>query len=338
MKRVVGRLLRLGQRHRLAGQAAQSPAVPVGEAQRHLDPPPALRPDGGGFRLQLLHDQVIEQRRVLQPAAVVMLEQVAHHRPAGGHVGLQPDEQRPLVRRPHRPLGQQPADLVGLPAVGLRQRLPNLLLPRPVVGDGEGHQMFQRHLLVGVGVEQRRCDGGELQALAHHAGGDEEAGGDLLLAKPRLAQGLEGAELVERVQRLTLQVLGQRILLAQPATAHHAGHRLGPGHALLLDQQFQRPETAPADRHLEDAGLGSLGVEHRADGEAVQQGSPGDVLGKLLDRDAGLDLADVGLGQYQLVEGDVARGAEDDLGGGHGGLLRDGRPGSLSPDLLTRTP
>ena len=106
-----------------------------------------------------------------------------------------------------------------------------------------------------------------------------------------------------------------------------------------LAENVQRAEAAPADRHLENAGLGPLGVEHRPDGEAVQQSAAGDVLGEVFDRDAGLDAAEVRLGQHQRVEGDVARSVEDDLGGGgHGNVLHDGAAGSLSPDLLTRHP
>ncbi len=49
---------------------------------------------------------------------------------------------------------------------------------------------------------------------------------------------------------------------------------------------------------------------------------------ELLDRDAGLEASDIGLVQHKLVEGNVARGAEDDLLNGlcHVGVLRDGRP------------
>jgi hypothetical protein len=39
-------------------------------------------------------------------------------------------------------------------------------------------------------------------------------------------------------------------------------------------------------------------------------------VGQFLDRDAGLHAPDVGLAQHQLVEGDVARGTEHQLGSG----------------------
>jgi hypothetical protein len=80
-----------------------------------------------------------------------------------------------------------------------------------VAGDSERHQLFERHLVGGVEVEHLRRDGGELQPLRHDRGADKEAGGDLLLAEALLAQGLDGAELVERVQRDAVDVLGERI-------------------------------------------------------------------------------------------------------------------------------
>src|SRR5216684_2094846 len=69
-------------------------------------------------------------------------------------------------------------------------------------------------------------------------------------------------------------------------------------------------------------------TQHGTDAQALQQRAPGDVLGQLLDGDAGLHPAHIGLAEHQLVEGDVARGAEGDLlnGGCHVDILRDGRP------------
>ena len=109
--------------------------------------------------------------------------------------------------------------------------------------------------------------------------------------------------------------------------AHDAGHRRGLGEALLFDEQLERPVAPPASRDLEHAGLGALGIEHRPDVEALQERAPGDVLGQLLDRDAGLHAPDVRLGQNKLVEGDVARRRQGDLlnGSSHRDGLRDGR-------------
>ena len=209
------------------------------------------------------------------------------------------------------------------------QRLPDLFLALVVGIDREGHELVERHLLLGIGVEERRRDGGELQPLLDDARRDEEGGGDLLLALALLAHRLEGAELVERVQRRALDVLGEAVLLGEPVGAHDAGHGRGPRQPLLLDQQLERPEAAPAGRDLEHAGLGAALVEHGPHGEAGEQRAPGDVLGQLLDRDARLHAADVRLAQHQLVEGDIARGAERDLLGlGFMAGLRDGPAGS----------
>ena len=261
-----------------------------------------------------------------------MLEEVAQDRAAGGLIGVEPDELGAAVGGADRALGELAPDLVGLLVVGMADALPNLFLTGMVVGDGERHELLQRHAVLGIDVEELRRDGGEAQPLLHHGRRHEEAGGDLLLAQALVAQRLEGAELVEGMEGDALDVLGQRILLGDPALAHDAGHGRGLRQALLLDQQFERPEAAAAGRHFEHAGLLAFRVENRPDAEALQQRAVGDVLGQFLDRDAGLHAPDVRLAEHQLVEGDVARGAEDDLlnGGSHVGNLRDGRRETLS--------
>jgi hypothetical protein len=116
---------------------------------------------------------------------------------------------------------------------------------------------------------------------------DEERSRHLLLAHALLAQREEGTELVERMKRRPLDVLGERVLLGNPFGAHNAGNRHGAGEPLLLHEEFERAIAPPAGREFE--------------------------LRKLLNRDARLDAADVRLAQHQLVEGDVARLAESDF-------------------------
>ena len=133
-------------------------------------------------------------------------------------------------------------------AVGRLQPLQDLLLALVIALDGEGHQLVQGHAVLGVGVEQLGRDRGQPQPLLDHRDRDEERGGDLLLGLALLAQRQEGAELVERMQRRALHVLGQAVLLGDAVGADDAGDRRGLGQALLLDQQFQRPVAAAAGR------------------------------------------------------------------------------------------
>ena len=137
------------------------------------------------------------------------------------------------------------------------------------------------------------------------------------------------------MQRRALDVLGERVFLGgdvDAGIAHDAGHGRGLGETLLFDEKLERPVAPPAGRDLEHAGLGAFGVENRPDVEALQERAPGDVLGELLDRDAGLHAPDVRLGQNKLVEGDVARRRQGDLlnGSSHRDGLRDGRREPLS--------
>lgn len=80
----------------------------------------------------------------------------------------------------------------------------------------------------------------------------------------------QGAELIERMKGDALDVLGQRILLAEAIGADHARQGLGRHHPLLLHHQLERSVTTSASRHLISAGLGAVRVEHRSDTEALK--------------------------------------------------------------------
>ena len=69
---------------------------------------------------------------------------------------------------------------------------------------------------------------------------------------------------------------------------------------------FECPEAAAACWDLKHAGFLTIGVEYGPHTKALQERAPGDVVGQLLNRDAGLHPAHIGLAQHQLVEGDVA--------------------------------
>jgi hypothetical protein len=148
--------------------------------------------------------------------------------------------------------------------------------------------------------------------------------------------------LIERMQRGPLDILGQAVLLGDAVGADDAGDRRGTGEALLLHQQFQRPVAPAAGRHLVHAGLGAALFQHWPDGEALQQRAAGDVLGQLLDGEAGLDPAHVGLAEHEPVERDIARFAQGDPGLrlGHGRVSgwfsATGRPGASLPLHLRR--
>lgn len=178
-----------------------------------------------------------------------------------------------------------------------------------VVGDGEGHELVERHAVLGIDVEQGGRCGREAQALLDHLDRDEERCGDLLLGLALHPHILEGAELVQRMKRRAIDILDQRHFLGQDlvvALAHDARHGGDLGEALLLDQQLQRTEAAAAGRDLEHAGLLTFGVDHGHDAEALDQAATRDRGSQVLDRDAGLHTPDVGLAEHQLVEGDVA--------------------------------
>ena len=101
LQRVDRRLLLGREVGRRAVEFAQAVGMAVGKVDGDLDPLPALGGDRLGLGLQLLGDQPVEQRDILQPAAIVVLEEVAHDDAAGRLIGVEADEQRPLVGGAH---------------------------------------------------------------------------------------------------------------------------------------------------------------------------------------------------------------------------------------------
>ena len=113
------------------------------EVGRGLDPFPAFAAQRLGLARELLGDEPVEQRRVLEPAAIVVLEQIARDDAAGRLVGVKSDKLRPLVGGADRALGELAADVIRLLVVGPRKAVPDLLLARVVVGDREGHELLK---------------------------------------------------------------------------------------------------------------------------------------------------------------------------------------------------
>jgi hypothetical protein len=62
----------------------------------------------------------------------------------------------------NRAFGQLAADVIWLLVISTRQRIPDLLLARLIVGDGKRHQLLERHAVLGIDVEKLLRDGGEL--------------------------------------------------------------------------------------------------------------------------------------------------------------------------------
>ena len=92
----------------------------------------------------------------MQPAAIVLLEQVSHGGATGSLIGLDPDELSALVGGTHSTLGQEAAKVMRLLVMGVLQSLPHLLLARVVRVDRECHELVEGHAVRGIDVEQLR--------------------------------------------------------------------------------------------------------------------------------------------------------------------------------------
>ena len=193
-------VLLVGQRLRFAHDAAQAGSVAIGEVRSDLDPVPALGLDCLGLGRELLGDKLLQQRHILEPAFVILREQVAEHDAASFLIGREPDEAGTLVGGADGVFRQQLADEIGLLVVAALHGLPDLFLPGMVVRNREGHQLLQRHAVIGIDFQQLGRHAGELQPLLDDLRRHEEAGGDLLLAHSLFLQRLEGTELIHRVE------------------------------------------------------------------------------------------------------------------------------------------
>ena len=305
-------------RHRLGdtGDFAHAARCIPRQVDRGRHPFPAFGADLLPFGLQPVGHELIKQGRIGQPAAIVGLEQVAHHAAARRRIGLDADETHPLVGNAHRILGQLLANVMGRLIVAVGEQFPDLFLARMVVRHGKAHQLFERHAVLGIDLVQPGRDRGELQPLAHHCRRRHEMRGNRFDVATLLNHRLHRAELVERVKSLAEGVFGKAVLLGGNIVGDSlddARDRRVLGQPLLFDQQLERAETPATGRNFERAGFSAGLIEDRADIEALEKRAAGDIFRQFGNGDTRLDPANVGLGQDQPVEGNVPRAAEGDF-------------------------
>ena len=132
----------------------------------------------------------------MQPAAIIMLEQVAHNDAASLLVSVEPNELCSFIGSAKRALSELPADVIRLLVVRALDRVPHLLLASMMIRHGEGGELLQRHAVFGVDLQELFGDGGETKALFHDRRRYEEPRSDFLLAETFFPQGVEGAELI----------------------------------------------------------------------------------------------------------------------------------------------
>ena len=286
----------------------------VRQVNRGLDPFPAFATDVARSGAQFVGHELVEKRRILHPATIVAVEQVAHDISTSGFVSGNPDKLRAPIPHIDTVFGQHPPNGMRLDMLAKPRVRPDMLLPCVIAADAERHQLIERHPVLAVNVEQGARHRSKAQPLFDDVDGCEEAGGDFFFGGASITQLLERPELVERMERHPHGVFNQGILLGTAAFAHHAGNGLVLRHSLARDQKFQGTETAPTGGHFELAGLLAVSVQHRTDVEALKQCPADNVIGQLADGHAALQAADIGLAEHQLVERDVARTAERELG------------------------
>ena len=196
------------------------------------------------------------------------------------------------------PLGQACAQR-GRAALPFRRTIERGFLCGVVVGDGQGHQLFQRDGSGAVVGHQARRDVGQLQAALHHQRGHAEVGGNVLDGPAFLDQRGERLELVGGVHLLAHQVFGEADGAGTAIGHKQARYLVVGGDAALLRQQLQGGQAAITGHHLVMLAIG--GCDHD---QVLQQADAGDARGQFGDGQA-RHLAGVALGaaRQQLRKG-----------------------------------
>ena len=287
----------------------------VGKMRHGLHPCPALGAHVLGQRFQLGAHQRFQHSGIGEVGSgIAFCEQVAADAAACLPVGVQPDETRQRVRGVDFAFGQALAQL-GRAALPFRRTIERGFLRSVVVGDGQGHQLFQRHATGPVIGHQARRDVRQLQAALHHQRGHAEVGGNVLDGSAFLDQRGEGRELVGGVHVLALQVLREADGAGGRIGHQQARHFVVGGDALLLRQQLQGGQAAVA---CDDFVLLAIGGED--DDQVLQQPDAGNARGQFGDGLArGRPHVALGTARQQLREGN-----QDQVLGGVGHFQRCG--------------
>ena len=267
--------------------------------------------------LELLQGEALQKHRILEPDSglVVPREQIAHHRPACGLVGVDADEARAHGCARHAFFRQEPLHLPGRGAIALRGYMfPGHELALAVGGDGEGLQDLQIDLVGPVGVQELgRCVSDSEPLLDDPFGRPEPGGdgGDRLPGRGKLAERLH---LVGRMHGYADDVLGERDLfgIGVPG-ANQARHGVIGRDLAFGGKGLQGSEATSAGDHgmALDAVVAGFGG---ADNEILEKAERGD---RRLDLRIG---EGVGRGPSDVLGGEAEQAQRDlpDGWSGHG--------------------
>ncbi|CUI28818.1 Uncharacterised protein [Achromobacter xylosoxidans] len=274
----------------LARRVLERLAVGVAHMRHGFHPRPALGAHVLSQRVQLVAYQRFQQCGVGQiGSGIAFREQVAADAASFLHVGVQTDETHQRMRGGDFALGQAITQR-GCAALPFGRTIVRGFLCGVIVGDGQGHQLFQRGDSGAVVGQQARRDVRQLQAALHHQRGHAEIGGNVFDGSAFLDQRGEGRELVGGVHGLALHILGKADGTRRRIGHQQARHLNVGGDALFLRQQLQCGQAAVA---CDDFVL--LGIVGKNDDKVLQQADTGNARGQFGDGLA-RGRADVALG------------------------------------------
>ncbi|MNV37360.1 hypothetical protein D3C71_1288770 [compost metagenome] len=200
-----------------------------------------------------------------------------------------------------------------------------------VVGDGQRHQLLQRHGLRFKVRQQTGRDVGELEPPLHHQGRHAEIGGNVFHWPAFGHEVLPCEQLLDGRHGLPLHVFRQADGAGRIVKYEQAMHLMVLRQLAALDQQLQRGQTPPPGHHVV---VLATGRGHH--GEVVQQADARDARGQLGNRRAAA-LAHVAtrrpqLGQRNQQQFLQGRDGGDSAGRGDGvGFLKGSGVHGVAP-------
>ncbi|MNK99746.1 hypothetical protein D3C87_1201580 [compost metagenome] len=167
-----------------------------------------------------------------------------------------------------------------------------------VVGDGQRHQLLQRHGLRPEVCQQPGRNVGELQAPLHHEWRHAEVGRDVLDRAPLGHKVFPCEQFLDGRHGLALHVLGQAHGAGCVVQHQQAMHLVVLRQLAALGQQLERSQAPPTGDHLV---VLAIGRGHH--GEVLQQAHAGNARCQFGNRCAAA-LAHIAVGRPQLGQRD----------------------------------
>ena len=223
--------------------------APGHAVDRNLDKRPALGLHFGDDRFELGLGQPHQKLTIgKEPRLVFVGEEVGRDRAAGFAIGVDADKASELVGLGDVRLGDARLELVGraLPFGRIEE---GFVLQRMIFGEGERAQLIEIDFVLFQRLDQPRRYARQPKAACDVRAVDAKAAGDRFRTVTSFSKLSKCLDLIGRMHRLSLDVLGQRGFRRIVKWHDAAGDRLVAGNGLRLGEFSKRLQAPAAGFH-----------------------------------------------------------------------------------------